>query len=62
MGQLHPNVFFVVRNFLRCGDLASGFLRFHCSDCDHEHLLVTEPPKQTARAMRPETQNPGHFR
>jgi len=62
MGPLRPNVFSVVRNFLRCGDLASGFLRFHRSDCGHERLLVTGPPKQTARDMRPETQNPGHFR
>jgi hypothetical protein len=32
--------FTAVRNFLRCGDLASGFLRFHCSDCGHERLLA----------------------
>jgi hypothetical protein len=40
LGPLRPNVFTAVRNFLRCGDLASGFLRFHCSDCGHERLLA----------------------
>ena len=40
LGPLRPNVFNAVRNFLRCGDLASGFLRFHCSDCGHERLLA----------------------
>ena len=40
MGPLRPNVFTTVRNFLRCGDLASGFLRFHCPDCGHERLLA----------------------
>ena len=40
MGPLRPNVFSVVRNFLRCGDLAAGFLRFRCPDCGHERLLA----------------------
>ena len=40
LGPLRPNVFTSVRNFLRCGDLASGFLRFHWPDCGHERLLA----------------------
>ncbi len=40
MGPLRPNVFTAVRNFLRCGDFAAGFLRFHCPDCGHEKLLA----------------------
>ncbi len=62
LGPLRPNVFTAVRNFLPCGDLASGFLRFHCPDCGRERLLAftckgrhlyPAPPKQSARSMRP---------
>jgi ribosomal protein S27E len=40
MGPLRANAFAVVLNFLRCGDLASGFLRLRCPDCGDEHLLA----------------------
>jgi hypothetical protein len=40
LGPLRTNVFTAVRDFLRCGDLAAGFLRFHCPDCGHELLLA----------------------
>lgn len=65
-GPLRPNVFTAVRNFLRCGDLASGFLRFHCPDFDREQLfnlkadpfeendLIADPAhKKTLAEMRP---------
>jgi len=40
MGPLRANAFAVVGAFLRCGDLASGFLRLRCPDCGDEHLLA----------------------
>jgi hypothetical protein len=40
LGPLRPNVFTAVRNFLRCGDLAAGFLRFHCPDCSGVSMTV----------------------
>ncbi|MBN8458472.1 MAG: transposase zinc-binding domain-containing protein [Verrucomicrobia bacterium] len=40
MGPLRANAFMVVLNFLRSGDLASGFLRLRCPDCGDEHLLA----------------------
>lgn len=40
MEPLRANAFAVVLNFLRCGDLASGFLRLRCPDCGEEHLLA----------------------
>ncbi len=40
MGPLRPDAVATVRAFLRCGDLAAGFTRFHCPDCGHEKLLA----------------------
>ena len=40
MGPLRPDAVAAVRAFLRCGDLAAGFTRFHCPDCGHEKLLA----------------------
>ncbi|MCF7730245.1 MAG: transposase zinc-binding domain-containing protein [Akkermansiaceae bacterium] len=40
MGPLRANAFAVVGAFLRCGDLAYGFLRLRCPDCGDEHLLA----------------------
>ncbi len=40
MGPLRPDAAATVRAFLRCGDLAAGFTRFHCPDCGHEKLLA----------------------
>ena len=35
MGPLRPDAVATVRAFLRCGDLAAGFTRYHCPDCGH---------------------------
>ncbi len=35
MGPLRPDIVATVRAFLRCGDLAAGFTRYHCPDCGH---------------------------
>ncbi|MBC8010097.1 MAG: transposase zinc-binding domain-containing protein [Burkholderiales bacterium] len=40
MGPLRPDAVASVRAFLRCGDLAAGFTRFHCPECGHEKLLA----------------------
>jgi hypothetical protein len=40
MGPLRPEAVATVRAFVRCGDLAAGFTRFHCPDCGHEKLLA----------------------
>ncbi len=40
LGPLHPAATATVESFLRCGDLASGFTRLQCPDCDHERLLA----------------------
>jgi hypothetical protein len=40
MGPLRQDAVHTVRAFLRCGDLAAGFTRFHCPDCGHEKLLA----------------------
>jgi hypothetical protein len=40
LGPLRPNTVATVQSFLRCGDLAAGFTRFHCPDCGHEKLLA----------------------
>ena len=34
MGPLRPEAVATVRAFLRCGDLAAGFTRFHCPECE----------------------------
>ncbi len=39
MGPLRPETITHVQEFLRCGDLAAGFTRYHCPDCGHQHLL-----------------------
>jgi transposase-like protein len=40
MGPLRPETISHVQDFLRCGDLATGFTRFLCPDCGHQHLLA----------------------
>jgi transposase-like protein len=40
MGPLRPEAVATVRAFLRCGDLAAGFTRFHCPECGAEKLLA----------------------
>jgi len=39
LGPLDPSRETALRDSLRCGDLASGFLRVQCPDCDHHYLL-----------------------
>jgi hypothetical protein len=39
LGPLDPTRETALRDSLRCGDLASGFLRVLCPDCDHHYLL-----------------------
>jgi hypothetical protein len=39
MGPLRPVVSVSLRAFLRCGDLAQGFARIRCAQCEHEYLL-----------------------
>ena len=40
LGPLRTGTVATVESFLRCGDLAAGFTRFHCPDCGHEKLLA----------------------
>jgi hypothetical protein len=40
LGPLRTGTIATVESFLRCGDLAAGFTRFHCPDCGHEKLLA----------------------
>ena len=40
MGPLRPETITHVQEFLRCGDIAAGFTRYHCPDCGHQHLLA----------------------
>ncbi|MGB0744864.1 MAG: transposase zinc-binding domain-containing protein [Opitutales bacterium] len=39
LGPLDHSRETALRDSLRCGDLASGFLRVQCPDCDHHYLL-----------------------
>ncbi|MGD7653931.1 MAG: IS91 family transposase [Verrucomicrobiales bacterium] len=39
-GPLSRHAVNVVRSFLRCGDISSGFTRLQCPDCGHERLLA----------------------
>ena len=39
LGPLDPSRETALRDSLRCGDLASGFLRVQCPDCDHHYLI-----------------------
>ena len=48
MGPLRPVVSVSLRAFLRCGDLAQGFARIRCADCEHEYLLAFTCKKRGA--------------
>ncbi|MGB0335005.1 MAG: IS91 family transposase, partial [Opitutales bacterium] len=39
LGPLDASRETALHDSLRCGDLANGFLRVHCSDCGHHYLL-----------------------
>ncbi|MCB1212063.1 MAG: transposase zinc-binding domain-containing protein [Verrucomicrobiales bacterium] len=40
MGPLRPEAVAAVQAYYRCGDLTTGFTRYHCPDCGHERLLA----------------------
>jgi hypothetical protein len=40
MGPLRPESVAAVQDYYRCGDLTTGFTRYHCPDCGHERLLA----------------------
>ena len=40
MGPLRPESVAAVQAYYRCGDLTTGFTRYHCPDCGHERLLA----------------------
>jgi hypothetical protein len=40
MGPLRPESVAAVQGYYRCGDLTTGFTRYHCPDCGHERLLA----------------------
>ncbi len=40
MGPLRPESVTAVQAYYRCGDLTTGFTRYHCPDCGHERLLA----------------------
>lgn len=40
MGPLRPESVAAVQAYYRCGDLTTGFARYHCPDCGHERLLA----------------------
>lgn len=39
LGSLDLSRETALRGSLRCGELANGFLRVQCPDCDHHYLL-----------------------
>jgi hypothetical protein len=39
LGPLRPEASEHFHAFLRCGDLAQGFIRIACGECQHEYLL-----------------------
>ena len=51
LGPLRPNVFTAVRAFLRCGDLASGFLRFRAGSFEWQAIGELREAKNALRSL-----------
>jgi hypothetical protein len=52
MGPLRPNAIATVRAFLRCGDLAAGFTRFHLPPPPIRALAVHGSPSAKANSWQ----------